>query len=290
VFISYARADKPKAELIAQALGREGLSVWWDRKIPPGKSYSEMIEQALDSSKCIIVLWSKQSVASHWVKDEASEGVRRRILVPAKIEDVIVPLGFRQFQTADLIGWKGDSAQPELRDLLDAVSVQVGRGRSRTESVAPAAREEAQQPIPKAPQQASGKKELRRREKQERLEAEQERASAKPTATDAVVTPSPPERPGRRPRLRQGAPVVPKGRRRRRHGQGVAQDYGTTSQSYQKAVAASGDTSAMNFLGRLYENGWGVTQDYGKARQWYQKAADAGDTAAKQALSRLRTK
>ena len=46
----------------------------------------------------------------------------------------------------------------------------------------------------------------------------------------------------------------------------------------------------MNFLGRLYENGWGVTQDYGKARQWYQKAADAGDTAAKQALSRLRTK
>jgi hypothetical protein len=60
VFISYAREDKPKAELIAQALGREGLSVWWDRKIPPGKSYSQVIEEALQSAKCIIVLWSKQ--------------------------------------------------------------------------------------------------------------------------------------------------------------------------------------------------------------------------------------
>jgi hypothetical protein len=156
VFISYAREDKPKAELIVQALGREGLSVWWDRKIPPGKSYSEMIGQALDSAKCIIVLWSKQSVASDWVKDEAEEGKRRRILVPAMIEDVIAPLGFRQFQTANLIGWKGDSAHPELHELLDAVSAQVGRGRSRTESVAPAACEEAQQPVPKAPQQASG--------------------------------------------------------------------------------------------------------------------------------------
>jgi tetratricopeptide (TPR) repeat protein len=156
VFISYAREDKPKAELIAQALVREDLSVWWDRNIPPGQSYGQMIEQALDSAKCIIVLWSKQSVASDWVKDEAAEGVRRRILVPVMIEEVIAPLGFRQFQTANLIGWEGDSAHPELHELLDVVSAQVGRGRSRTEPVTPAACEEAQQPVPKASQPASG--------------------------------------------------------------------------------------------------------------------------------------
>jgi hypothetical protein len=145
VFISYARADKPKAELIAQALGRDGLSVWWDPYIPPGKTYSEVIGQALKSAKCIIVLWSKQSVASDWVRDEAEVGRRRRILVPVNIEDVERPLGFGQFQTANLIGWKGDSAHSELVKLLDAVSAQVGLRRSPAE------------PVPKAPQQASGK-------------------------------------------------------------------------------------------------------------------------------------
>src|SRR4029077_18148991 len=145
VFISYARGDKPKAELLAQALGREGFSVWWDRKIPPGKSYGQVIEQALNSAKCIVVLWSKESIASDWVKDEAAEGVSRGILIPAMIEDVTPPLGFRQFQTANLTGWKGDSAHPELQELLDAVSAQLGLDRRATE------------PVAKAPQQASGK-------------------------------------------------------------------------------------------------------------------------------------
>jgi uncharacterized protein len=46
----------------------------------------------------------------------------------------------------------------------------------------------------------------------------------------------------------------------------------------------------MNGLGVLYANGQGVAQDYGKAREWYQKGAAAGDTNAKQALSRLHQK
>jgi len=33
IFISYARADKEKAELLANA--QKGWSVWWDREIPP---------------------------------------------------------------------------------------------------------------------------------------------------------------------------------------------------------------------------------------------------------------
>jgi TPR repeat protein len=288
VFISYAREDKPKAELIAQALGREGFSVWWDRKIPPGKSYREMIEQALDSAKCIIVLWSKQSVASDWVKDEASEGVSRRILVPAKIEDVIVPLGFRQFQTADLIGWKGDSAHPELRDLLDAVSAQVGRGRSPTESVAPAACEEAQQPVPKASQQASGKKEQRRREKQERLGAERQQVG---WALQAMRYIDAKDYAKALPLLQKAADagdtygIYALGDLYE-NGRGVAKDYGKARQWYQKGADA-GDTLAMVRLGILYEYGKGVAKDYGKARQWYQKAADAGDMFGMEHLGHL---
>jgi uncharacterized protein len=43
-------------------------------------------------------------------------------------------------------------------------------------------------------------------------------------------------------------------------------------------------------LGVLYEKGRGVARDYSKAHVCYQKAADAGDTDAKQALSRLHSK
>ena len=85
VFISYAGEDKPKAKLFAKALGQQGLSVWWDRDIPLGKSYGQVIAQALDSAKWVVVLWSKKAVVSDWVKDEAEEGKRRRILVPTLI-------------------------------------------------------------------------------------------------------------------------------------------------------------------------------------------------------------
>jgi TPR repeat protein len=43
----------------------------------------------------------------------------------------------------------------------------------------------------------------------------------------------------------------------------------------------------MNKLGELYCYGRGVAQDYGSAHDWYQKAAEADDAEAKQALSRL---
>jgi hypothetical protein len=128
VFISYAREDKSSAILIAQALEREGVSVWWDRNIAPGKSYDRVIEEALDLAKCIVVLWSKQSVTSDWVKDEAEEGNRRGILVPASIEEVKAPLGFRRLQTANLVGWKGEYDHPEFREVLSAVKSHLPHG------------------------------------------------------------------------------------------------------------------------------------------------------------------
>ena len=45
IFISYARADRGRAETLAQALGQLGFSVWWDREIPPGRTFDEVIEE-----------------------------------------------------------------------------------------------------------------------------------------------------------------------------------------------------------------------------------------------------
>ena len=127
IFLSYSSKDKAKAQIIAKALEAQGCSVWWDRVIPPGKTFDEVIEQELDASKCVVVLWSKESVKSQWVRTEASEGNRRRILIPILIEDVQPPLAFRLIEAANLIDWKGTLPHPEFDLLLDSISKILGR-------------------------------------------------------------------------------------------------------------------------------------------------------------------
>ena len=92
VFLSYASADRERAVAIAELLRLSGYSVWWDRTIPPGRVFDEVLQEALGTAGCIVVLWSRASVASNWVKTEAAEGATRQILVPAILEDVPIPI------------------------------------------------------------------------------------------------------------------------------------------------------------------------------------------------------
>ena len=95
VFISYASPDRERARVLASGLEEQGWSVWWDREIQPGRSFDEAIEEALSSASSVIVLWSNASVKSDWVKAEAGEAAEKRLLVPALIERVKIPLRFR---------------------------------------------------------------------------------------------------------------------------------------------------------------------------------------------------
>jgi len=126
VFISYASADRPRVVPLVEALREKGWSVWWDRTIPPGKTWDQVIEAALDGARCVIVLWSKESVLSDWVRTEAEEGKRRGILVPARIDDVNIPLAFRRIQAADLVSWSGALPNAGFEELADAVSGVLG--------------------------------------------------------------------------------------------------------------------------------------------------------------------
>ena len=121
IFISYSSKDRARAKVLAGALERQGWSVWWDRKIPPGRQFSQVIKEAMDEAKCIIVLWSKESVKSEWVQNEASEGARRKILVPALIDDVEIPFEFRRIQAARLVDWEEKSPHLEFDTLLEAL-------------------------------------------------------------------------------------------------------------------------------------------------------------------------
>jgi hypothetical protein len=112
-----------RVEPLANALASRGWSVWWDRAILIGKNYREVITAALKSAKCIIVVWSKNSVSSSWVIDEANVGINNnKVLLPVLIEDVQVPLGFGEIQSANLIDWQGSLSHSEFEQLMKAIS------------------------------------------------------------------------------------------------------------------------------------------------------------------------
>lgn len=130
IFISYASGDRSRAQDLAEALSAKGWSVWWDRKIPLGESFDEVIEKALGEAKCAVVLWSAVSVASEWVRNEASEAKRRGILVPVFLETVDAPLAFRLLNGADLHDWQLGASHEEFDRLVKRVAELLGKPES----------------------------------------------------------------------------------------------------------------------------------------------------------------
>jgi len=109
------------ARSIAIALEREGWTVFWDPKIAPAEQWRDVIRSELDTASCIVVLWSSHSVESRWVLEEAEEAQRRNILVPARLEAIEPPFGFRPVQAADLIGWSGTRRDPRWLALVGSI-------------------------------------------------------------------------------------------------------------------------------------------------------------------------
>lgn len=105
VFLSYASTDRALARALAERLADAGMAVWWDRQIRPGERFEQVIETAIDDSRCVVVLWSEASLASDWVRAEAMEGLDRGSLVPVLIEPTRIPLAFRPLNAVNLVGW-----------------------------------------------------------------------------------------------------------------------------------------------------------------------------------------
>ena len=121
VFLSYDRDDTERARPLALALERAGHSVWWDLHIRGGEQYTKVIDEALKAADAVVVLWSRFSVDSAWVRDEAAAGRDSGRLVPAALDDTVPPLGFRQFQTIDLSLWRGRGKPPHMIELLASI-------------------------------------------------------------------------------------------------------------------------------------------------------------------------
>lgn len=141
IFLSYSRADRPTAQIIAEALEAEGFSVWWDKVLRAGETYDEVTERMLRDSDVVVVLWSQTSVKSKWVRAEATLGQRSSELVPAMIEDAERPIMFELTQTADLIGWAGDRNEARWSGFVADIkrSLETHQSEAAAEAAAPAA-------------------------------------------------------------------------------------------------------------------------------------------------------
>jgi TolB-like protein len=134
VFLSYNREDQARAKLFVEAFEAQGLKVWWDVGLRSGDAYDEVTESALHTAKAVVVLWSKKSVASPWVRAEATLADRKKTLLPCMIEPCERPIMFELTQTAELSRWLGNAEDPAWVAFLEDVHRLVKKGEPATAS------------------------------------------------------------------------------------------------------------------------------------------------------------
>jgi TolB-like protein len=131
VFLSYSREDQATARRFAEGFEREGFTVWWDQALNPGEAFDQVTEQALDGARAVVVLWSRHSVESRWVRAEASQAQANNRLVPVMIETCRRPIMFELTHTADLSAWQGDTDDPAWRTFVQGLQRFAGSRMTR---------------------------------------------------------------------------------------------------------------------------------------------------------------
>jgi TolB-like protein/Flp pilus assembly protein TadD len=126
LFLSYSHADQAKAEKVIAAFRTLGMEIWWDAQIEAGDAFAKSIETALEAADGVVVLWSRTSIESDWVRDEAARGRDRKRLIPISLDGSEPPLGFRQYQTIDLSKWRGRADEPEFVAVLRRIEALGG--------------------------------------------------------------------------------------------------------------------------------------------------------------------
>src|SRR5208282_4039567 len=99
VFISHTTADKPFVRRLAGRLEKSHFQVWLDEHdLIAGDPLPESISKALQAARVILVIVSKASVASKWLRYELNVATDRMIkgecrVIPVAIDETPLPAG-----------------------------------------------------------------------------------------------------------------------------------------------------------------------------------------------------
>ncbi|MGH9327571.1 MAG: toll/interleukin-1 receptor domain-containing protein [Terriglobia bacterium] len=124
-FISHSTKDKPFVRKLAADLVANGVKVWLDeQRILVGDSIPEKIAQGLAESDFFLIVVSKNSSSSEWVKKELNNALvheieRRKVTVmPIKTDDAEIPASIKDKLYADFTG----SYDEGFNKLLDSIN------------------------------------------------------------------------------------------------------------------------------------------------------------------------
>lgn len=107
IFISHTSADKPFVRRLASRLEKDQFSVWLDEHdLIAGDPLSETIGRALEAAKVILVVVSKASISSKWLRYELNIATEKMIkgecrVIPIVIDETPFPPEVRGLLYAD---------------------------------------------------------------------------------------------------------------------------------------------------------------------------------------------
>ena len=122
IFISYSKKDRDFAWKLADDLGDAGHKVWIDRSLQVGEDWEQTIEKQLAEADEVIVVLSKNAIASKWVQHEGSiaYGLKKRIY-PVLIEELPpedLPIWMNKFQYHSFINVEYETSFDKLNAVL----------------------------------------------------------------------------------------------------------------------------------------------------------------------------
>jgi hypothetical protein len=138
IFISYNRKDSAFVDQLARKLVIRRHNIWVDRwEMNIGDSLISKIQGALTESDAILIVLSKNSVASEWCKKELNSGLvreleeKRVLVLPCLIDDCEIPLFLKEKMYADFRKDPDEAFDQVDNTLLRITNLQQGRLENR---------------------------------------------------------------------------------------------------------------------------------------------------------------
>ena len=129
IFISYSSKQKSIADGVCHYLEENGFKCWMaPRDISVGSEYGDLIEEAIKTSKVVVLVFSQAASISKWVKGEINVAFTEdKPILPFRIDDTEIKGSFRvmlnQMHWIDAFPKYAD----QLPDLLNSVCGFLGR-------------------------------------------------------------------------------------------------------------------------------------------------------------------
>ena len=151
VFLSHSSVDRPFVEKeIIPLLERHGIAVWYSRTdIQTAQQWERSIRRGLESSEWFVIVLSRNSATSEWVRHELNWAVEHRWdparIIPISIDDSepdAFHISLPRLQRVDFFGDPEATVklvQPflsELRDMADDSETQTARVKRRVSELA----------------------------------------------------------------------------------------------------------------------------------------------------------